>query len=253
MNPAQWNANIHLMGKINTDPAATSGIKVLDRAVSIMLAVAERPLSLTELCDVTNLPRATAHRLATALETHNILTRTSDGKWTIGAVLSSLGAGSSTKLIDVATPIMTSLMNETGESVQLYQLAGATRVCIAAQEPTIGLQNTVPVGTRLPLTAGSAVKVFLAYSSPTLRDAMLASGAQFTPEDLEEARDRGWSESISEREVGLASISAPVFDSEGLFIAVLSISGPTERLRPSPSTLWSQQLTEAAAHLSQSL
>lgn len=241
------------MGKINIDPAATSGIKVLDRAVTIMLTVAEHPLSLTELCEATDLPRATAHRLATALETHNILTRTSDGKWTIGAVLTSLGAGSSTKLIDVATPIMAHLMNATGESVQLYQLAGATRVCIAAQEPAIGLQNTVPVGTRLPLTAGSAAKVFLAYSSPTLREAMLDAGAQFTAEDLEEARSNGWAESISEREVGLASISAPVFDSEGLFIAALSISGPTERLRPAPSTLWARDLTLAAQRLSESL
>ncbi|AQU92624.1 IclR family transcriptional regulator [Corynebacterium pseudotuberculosis] len=241
------------MGKINIDPAATSGIKVLDRAVTIMLTVAERPLSLTELCEATNLPRATTHRLATALETHNILTRTSDGKWTIGAVLTSLGAGSSTKLIDVATPIMAHLMNVTGESVQLYQLAGATRVCIAAQEPAIGLQNTVPVGTRLPLTAGSAAKVFLAYSSPKLREAMLNAEAQFTAEDLEKARENGWAESISEREVGLASISAPVFDSEGLFIAALSISGPTERLRPAPSTLWARDLVLAAQRLSESL
>lgn len=82
---------------------------------------------------------------------------------------------------------------------------------------------------------------------------MLDAGAQFTAEDLEEARSNGWAESISEREVGLASISAPVFDSEGLFIAALSISGPTERLRPAPSTLWARDLVLAAQRLSESL
>lgn len=241
------------MGQINTDSATTSGIKVLDRAVLIILTVAEHPRSLSELSEATGLPRATAHRLATALEVHHILTRTSDGRWTIGAVLTSLGASSSTKLIDVAGPIMTALMDESHESVQLYQLAGNTRVCIAAREPGHGLHNTVPVGTRLPLTAGSAAKVFLAYASPALRESILAQTEKINAEDLEATRRRGWAESVSEREVGLASISAPVFDADGLFTAVISISGPTERLKPSPGQLWADTLCAAAAELSQAL
>lgn len=241
------------MGQINTDSATTSGIKVLDRAVLIMLTVAEHPRSLSELSEATGLPRATAHRLATALEVHHILTRTTDGRWTIGAVLTSLGANSSTKLIDVAGPIMTALMDESSESVQLYQLAGATRVCIAAREPGSGLHNTVPVGTRLPLTAGSAAKVFLAYASPSLRESILAKTDKITLADLEQVREQGWAESVSEREVGLASCSAPVFNSEGLFTAVLSISGPTERLKPSPGALWSDALSKSAAILSEAL
>lgn len=237
------------MRQTENEPAPSSGIKVLDRAVSILLAVAEQPRSLAELCAATELPRATAHRLATALETHQILSRTHDGRWTIGAVLTSLGSGANTSLVDAATPIMTQLMDTTGESIQLYQLAGATRVCIAAQEPATGLQNTVPVGTRLPLNAGSAAKVFLAHSSPALRDSILSQNPQFTVKDLEHVRDQGWAESISEREVGLASITAPIFDAEGLFVAALSISGPAERLRPAPSK-WAPELIKAAQALS---
>lgn len=236
------------MGKISTE----SGIKVLDRAVAIMLTVAEAPMSLGELCESTGLPRATTHRLATALEVHHILTRTSDGKWAIGEVLGSLGGNRQTKLIDVATPIMATLMNSTQESVQLYQLAGIERVCIAAQEPAMGLQNTVPVGTRLPLTAGSAARVFLAFGNPHLRDAMLEQGAKFTQADLDQVHAQGWAESMSEREVGLASVSAPVFNTEGAFVAVLSISGPAERFRPAPSK-WSDELMAAAQKLSNQL
>ena len=110
------------MGQNITPPATTSGIKVLDRAMLILVTIGEKPRSLTELCEATGLPRATAHRLASALETHHILTRTADGRWTIGAVLTSLGARSATTLVDAATPIMAALMADTGESVQLYQL-----------------------------------------------------------------------------------------------------------------------------------
>lgn len=241
------------MGQINSESTHSSGIKVLDRAVHILLTVAKQPRSLSELCEATALPRATAHRLATALEAHNILTRTSDGKWAIGNVLTSLGAGSSTQLIDVAAPIMANLVETTGESIQLYQLAGTTRVCIAAQEPPFGLQNTVPVGSRLPLSAGSAAKVFLAYSSPNLRDSILENhDTQFTIEELHLVKEQGWAESIAEREVGLASITAPVFHKDGLLLAALSISGPAERFKPSPKK-WADVLTQAATTLSEHL
>lgn len=98
--------------------SAVSGIKVLDRAVAIMMAAANRPSTLNELCDTTGLPRAAAHRLATALEVHRILTRTPDGKWGAGPAL----PGNRDHIIEAAGPIMERLLAETGESVQLYQL-----------------------------------------------------------------------------------------------------------------------------------
>ena len=169
------------MGQYNApDAASGSGIKVLDRAVLILTTIADQPRSLAELCQATKLPRATAHRLATALETHRMLSRTADGRWSIGSALTSLGSGSSDTLIDAATPIMNALMQRTGESVQLYRLTGTSRTCIASKEPPSGLQNTVPVGSRMPLTAGSSAHVFMAYAPPTLRDSILADAA-FTP------------------------------------------------------------------------
>jgi len=229
-----------------------SGIKVLDRSVAIMMAVAPHPLSLTELCETTGLPRATAHRLATALETHRILARGEDGRWTTGPALTSLGTGGRDQLLDAARPIMAALVDTTGESVQLYQLTGTSRTCVAAQEPPVGLQNTVPVGSQLPLTSGSAAKVFLAYGPSGLRDSLLAD-ARFSPADLDDVRDRGWSESVAEREVGLASLSAPVFTPAGQLVAVLSVSGPSERLCPHPGQKWGADLVDAARDLSDSL
>lgn len=232
--------------------SAVSGIKVLDRSVAIMTAVAPHPLSLTELCETTGLPRATAHRLATALEIHGILARGEDGRWKTGPVLTTLGTGGKDQLIAAATPVMTRLVDTTGESVQLYQLTGTSRTCVAAKEPPVGLQNTVPVGAQLPLTSGSAAKVFLTFGSKELRESLLAD-ARFSPTDLDEVRARGWSESVSEREVGLASLSAPVFTPAGQFIAVLSVSGPAERLRPHPGEKWGAELAAAANHLSGTL
>ena len=229
-----------------------SGIKVLDRAVAIMMAVAPHPLSLTELCETTGLPRATAHRLATALETHRILARGDDGRWTTGTALTSLGTGGRDQLLDAARPVMSDLVDVTGESVQLYQLTGTSRTCVAAQEPPVGLQNTVPVGSQLALTSGSAAKVFLAFGSPQLRETILPQ-VTFDPEELGDVEKQRLSESVAERELGLASLSAPVFTPAGRFIAVLSVSGPAERLRPHPAEKWGRELSAAAERLSASM
>ncbi|APT84635.1 IclR family transcriptional regulator [Corynebacterium aquilae] len=240
------------MGKISmTDTHAESGIKVLDRAVAILTAVASRPHSLAELCEATGLPRATAHRLATALETHRMLARTSDGRWSIGSTFTSLCASTPDRIIDAATPIMATLMESTNESVQLYRLTGTSRTCIAAVEPSSGLQNTVPVGSRMPLTHGSAARVFMAYASEQLKAAILPVAA-FDENDLAQVRTDGYASTISEREQGLASITMPIFD-HGQVVAALSVSGPTERFLPSPEDRFAEALTHAARALSEAL
>lgn len=231
------------MGQHETNEISTeSGIKVLDRAVTILNVIAEQPRSLAELAAATDLPRATAHRLASALEVHGMLARSRDNRWTIGARLASLGARGTDTLIDIAVPIMTDLMEHTGESVQLYRLTGNTRTCVASQEPSSGLKNVVPVGTRMPLNAGSAARVFAAFNPSVAPEAFAAT-------DLEQVRATGLAESVSEREVGLASLSCPVFDTNGTMIAVLSISGVAERLRPHPAAMWGTELIQAAERL----
>lgn len=219
--------------------SAVSGIKVLDRAVAIMMAAANRPSSLNELCETTGLPRATAHRLATALEAHRILTRTEDGKWGAGPAL----PGNRDHLLEAAGPVMDELLEATSESVQLYELSGNTRTCIATREPESGLHNVVPVGRQLPLNSGSAARVIAAFADVSVPDAL------YTAEDVATAKKQGYSESIEEREAGLASISAPVVDSQGTFLAVLSISGSAERFRPSPAEKYADLLLDAATRL----
>ncbi|MDO4911219.1 MAG: IclR family transcriptional regulator [Corynebacterium sp.] len=237
------------MGQFNE---AESGIKVLDRAALILNIVADKPLSLAQLCEKTGLPRATAHRLATALEVHGFLGRTNDGRWDIGAGITSLAARGGDSLIDAASPVMTAVMEETGESVQLYKLTGLMRTCVASVEPPSGLQNTVPVGSRMPLSAGSSGKIFLAFGSQALRDSV-APQAVFQLSELENVRRLGFAESVGEREPGLASVSVPIHDPAGNFLAALSVSGPVERLRPHPGALWGDMLKAASARLTASL
>ena len=197
---------------------SVSGIGVLDKAVAVLDALETGPRSLPELVDATGLPRATAHRLAAALEIHGFVARADDGRFQLGARLSQPA------LPTVARPALERLRDATGESVQLYVRRGAERLCVEALESPHGLRTIVPVGALLPLDVGSAGKV--------LRE---------DPAALK----RGWAESVEERQRGVASVSAPVYD-DGRLVAAVSVSGPVERTTRQPGKRYAKAVAQAA-------
>ena len=221
---------------------------MLDKAVGVLRAAASEPCGLAELCERTGLPRATAHRLAVGLEVHGLLHRGSDGKWRPGPALAELAAGGVDPLLEAAAAVLPRLRDITGESVQLYRRDGAQRVCVAAAEPASGLRDTVPVGSRLPMTAGSGAKVLAAWSEPAVQRSLLAD-ARFNERALVDVRRRGWAQSVAERESGVASVSAPVRDAGGNVVAAVSVSGPIERIGRRPGVRWAADLLAAAEAL----
>lgn len=222
-----------------------SGIGVLDKTVDVLHAIAESPCGLAELCERTGLPRATAHRLAAGLEVHRLLARDGDGRWRVGPAVTELAAHASDPLLAVSAVVLPRLREITGESVQLYRREGTTRICVAALEPPAGLRDTVPVGARLPMTAGSGAKVLLAFSDAATQQAVLPE-AKFTDRALAEVRRRGWAQSAAERESGVASVSAPVRDAHGEVVAAVSVSGPIDRMGRRPGERWATDLLAAA-------
>jgi DNA-binding IclR family transcriptional regulator len=223
----------------------SSGIGVLDKAVKVLRASAVAPLGLADLCATTGLPRATAHRLAVGLEVHGLLTRDGQGRWRPGPLLATLAAGAPDPLVSAATEVLPRLRDRTGESVQVYRPDGLSRVCVAVSEPAAGLRDTVPLGARLPMTAGSAAKVLAAWADRATQHAVLAE-AVFTERGLAEVRRRGWAQSVAERETGVASVSAPVRDRSGAVVAAISVSGPVDRIGRRPGIRWAGDLVDAA-------
>lgn len=222
-----------------------SGIGVLDKAVAVLQAVADEPCGLAELCARTGLPRATAHRLAVGLEVHRLLRRGADGRWRPGSALAELAGGTTDPLIDAAGSILPKLRDITGESVQLYRREGVQRICVSTAEPPSGLRDTVPIGSRLPMTAGSGAKVLAAWSDPHTQRTILTD-AVYGERTLLEVRRRGWAQSVAERESGVASVSAPVRDPAGSVVAAVSVSGPVERIGRRPGIRWATDLLAAA-------
>lgn len=209
-----------------------SGVGVLDKAMAILGAARSNgSLSLLDIQALTGQPRATAHRLAVALEAHGLLRRGDDGRFVLGLGLIALGdaAAASFPLSIAARPILERLRNETGEGVQLYVREGDMRRCVVSLQSPHGLRWIVPEGAVLPLDRGSAGHALTA-------DAGAASPA-------------GWVESIEERETGVAGVSAAVTDRHGVIVAAVSVSGPLERMSDHPGERFGAAVLAAAKQI----
>ncbi|WP_345443956.1 IclR family transcriptional regulator [Actinoallomurus vinaceus] len=231
----------------------SSGVGVLDKAVLVLNALEAGPASLAQLVQTTGLARPTAHRLAVALEHHRMVHRDTQGRFILGPRLAELAAAAGEdRLLAVAQPILTQLRDLTGESAQLYRRQGDVRVCVAAAERMSGLRDTVPVGSALPMTAGSAAQILLAWEEPDRLHRGLR-GAKFTATTLASVRRRGWAQSVGEREQGVASVSAPIRGTGGRVIAAISVSGPIERLTRAPGRMHAPPVLAAAEKISESM
>lgn len=207
---------------MNAPSELSSGVKVLDKVLHLLDVVEySQPVSLQELVNLIGLPRTTAYRLLTALETHGFIRRDATGRYITGSRFATAS------LLQVTPPILTALTAETGESTQLFVRRGNQRLCLVSIESPAELRTIVPVGTLLTLEKGSGGRVLLGdpASEPT-----------------------GWIESLGERSPGVASVSAPVFD-DSVLIAALCLSGPINRLAPSPGRKFGTSVVAAAREI----
>lgn len=205
-----------------------SGVGVIDKSMMVLTALRSGPLDLAELQAATELPRATAHRLAAALEVHRLVRRDPQGRFCLGLELAALGRAATEQfgLAAIATPTLVALRDECGESVQLFVREDGMRRCVLSLQSPHGLRWIVPEGSLLPLDAGSAGRV------------------------LTSATPAPWEQSVEERERGVASVSAPVVDRAGMVVAAVSVSGPIERMTRQPGRRFGRVVADAGRAIS---
>jgi DNA-binding IclR family transcriptional regulator len=219
-------------------------VGVLEKAIAVLTALRQHgPLGLAELEQVTDIPHTTTHRLALALEKHGFVRRDSTGRFSLGFELIALGRAASDTfpLSELGRPHLTRLRDATRESVQLYVRDGDERRCVVSLQSPHGLRWIVPEGALLPLDSGSGGRVLFDAVSHTRQ----AGGWRGSTVAL--------SETVEEREPGVASVSAPVLASDGTVIAAVSVSGPVTRMGHHPSDRYGQMVTQCANELAEAL
>jgi DNA-binding IclR family transcriptional regulator len=205
-----------------------SDVGVLDKVVALLDALSQPhgPFSLAQIAAATGIHRATAHRLLRSLSVHGLSHLDEDTRWSLGSRLMYFGerAAVGLPLNAIATPALAALRDATGESVQLFVRQSDERICIASLQSPHGLRTIVEVGSVMPLHAGSAGRIL---------------GGQLAAPD-------GWIESVGERETGVASVSAPIYDAASVLRAAVSVSGPIERVTRQPGERYGADVVSAA-------
>lgn len=200
-------------------PTPPSG--VLERGISILECFAEDRLrlQLRDLAGLTGLDKATLLRLLGVLVRSRMVHRFDDGSYAPGPALLHMGM-LYRRTFDVGTrlqPVLRRIMEKTGETVAFYVRSGDSRVCLYRENSANELRHHVEVGTRLKLTEGGAsahvLNAFTGGSTP-LADQIHSEGFAIT---------RG------ERVEQMASVSLPVFESDGTFLGALVVIGLASR------------------------
>ncbi len=220
------------------------GASALKKGLAILSSFSwtKNAMTLTEIARERNLPLPTAARLIKALEEEGFLERnTKTKRFHLGFKCSLLGAiAKKTGILRmIASPYMEELRSMFNETVNLYLREGDIRVCYEQIESSFNLKRSAKLGDRFPLWAGAAGRCFLAFMKREEVDRILEEVEPLTANtilDKEqiykkslEVKTRGYSFSVSEREEGVSSVAAPIFDASMQPMACLTVSGPTSR------------------------
>jgi len=221
-------------------------VQSVDRAVALLEAVAAAPPAgapLAELAAGCGLNRATAWRLLATLEENGLVDRDpAGGRYTVGFAAARIGAAAGVGgLVRRARPVLVRLSGATGETADLavVQRHGLTYVDEVAPSSVLTANW---LGRHVPLHATSSGKAWLAWLPPDEAEALLDGPlARFTPAtltsrpalraELRATRERGYGVCVGELESRLYGVSAPVLDGGGRPAAVLSVWGPSDRVR----------------------
>lgn len=242
--------------------AAQKPLLVLGKISAILdsFTLTRPTLSLGEIREATGMPTSTVQRLVTNLVSQGFLER-EDDSFRIGMKMAYWAAPATrgVEVLDLFNPLLKELRDITGETVCFFRPEREYRVCVAMAETRHTLRRAMRVGAILPLYAGSAGHVLLAWNPELLqriKDTSLQPLTDATitsPEELEAAvklaRRDGFSITTGQREDGASGMSAPVFDSTGTAVGALTISGPTLRMPYSACEGWIEDLLSTAERM----
>jgi IclR family acetate operon transcriptional repressor len=202
-------------------------------------------LTLTEVAEAAKLPPSTTHRLLTTLESERFVRPDAQaGVWRIGVAAFFVGSAfaRSRDKLSLTRPFLNRLMEQSGETANLYVESDGETVCIGQIESRHAMRAITGVGGRVMLHCSAVGKALLAHMEPARRAKLLprpmlapVTAATITRRDqleraLEQVRALGYAVDDEEHALGLRCVAAPVFDEHGQAVAAMSISGPSARI-----------------------
>src|SRR3984957_658818 len=231
--------------RTDSEPRATDFVESLDRGLRLLQAFGERPspMTLSEIADLTSLPRATARRILLTLQHGGYVS--SDGKLFAPTPHVLTLAGSylrSNPIVAVLQPVLDEIASAAQEISSLAVLDGDDVVFIARGSPTRMFSGGVDIGYRLPSFCTAVGRVLLGrLTAAELKTRLSAMKREaLTPQTLTDPkrlgaaiiadRARGYSLVDREAEPHFRSIAVPVKRYDGTIVAAINLGAHVDRI-----------------------
>ena len=245
-------------------------LQTLNRAVAVLDCFTQdrSELGVREIARMVKLSSSATGRLLSALRELGILSQNPETRaYSMGGrVLTWAGVYAS--MLDVrnkALPAIEELHHSTQETISLYVLEGSERVCVERLESPQNVRIVARLGRRLPLYAGAAGKVLLAFLPPQRQEAFFAITelVPLTPrtivdekhlrEELKKVHKKGAAVSFGEWIEDAAGVAAPILNRNGEVVAALTISGPIQRFNKENVSRYCTEVKRVAARISEGM
>lgn len=216
------------------------GIQVIARAAAVLRALkdARGGLSLAQIAERVALPRSTVQRIVGALQEERLVIPSATGVgFRLGPELHALAEAAHYNVVETLRPLLASLAAETGETVDLAVLRGASLVFIDQVAGTQRLRAVSSVGDAFPLTDTANGKACLALmeEGKAIRLAKSEFGRKADAHrikafeaELKACRERGHALDIDEHTMGISAVGIAFRDLRGELHAI-SIPAPSAR------------------------
>lgn len=197
-------------------------------------------LALTELVQKTGWAKSTVHGLLSSMVESAVVEQDkTDGRYRLGYHLFELGSAvaAAWDVVGVVRPRLEQLAQTVGESAYLARLSGDDLILVECVEPHSGFRVSSEPGSRIPLHCSSQGKCILAaMPEEQARELLRRKGMpQMTghtittweglSSQLALTRELGYSMERGEYRIGLQSVGAPVFTSNGRCIYAIGVVG----------------------------
>lgn len=225
-------------------------------------------ITLTELAHAVHMSRPTAFRLLLSLEQTGFVDRAADNRYTIGWKMARIGrrADPYSGVVARVQPILDDYAGRLNETLGFAMLRGELDFDLIAEASGSRMLNVSHqyVGGTFPLHASASGKVILAELDDTrVQEVLPERLPRYTPrtitsrkalvQELHTVRENGYAILDDELEEGLFAVGFPVRDAGGSLIAILTVNGPTQRLKSGRLEKTVELGREAAEQLAKSL
>jgi DNA-binding IclR family transcriptional regulator len=239
----------------------------IERVLDILdtVAASPKPLSATEINEVLNLPKATAHRLCAELEAQGYLLKRINGKsYQPGNRLYDVAVGvlANSRFSASRHAILTALSEQVGETCNIAYPDGLYMAYSDRVETTAPLRLQFSIGMRVPLYCTASGKLYLSTLSKARRKVVVSklklvthakntiTDADILLAEIDQIEKTQVSIDNEELYDDIIAIAVPITDKQGRFYSSLAIQAPVSRISIENSDQYVPLLFEAARDLS---